>query len=53
MKDRKDQQPKVESQSYFEKLETANPIQASQSIVAKIMQQLAKFKKSDELSKNS
>ena len=41
MKDHKDLAPQAESQSYFEKLETATPTQVSQSVVAQIMQQLA------------
>lgn len=53
MKDHKDQQPPAESQSYLEKLETATPTQVAGSIIAKIIQQLAKLKKSDDLSKNS
>lgn len=46
MKDQKDQQPQVESQSYFEKLETATPAQVSQSIIAKILKKLKEDKKS-------
>ncbi len=41
MKDQKDLAPQAESQSYFEKLETATPAQVSQSVIAQIMQQLA------------
>ena len=40
MKDQKDLAPQVESQTYFEKLETATPAQVSQSVIAQIMQQL-------------
>ena len=46
MKDQKDQQPQSESQSYFEKLETATPTQVSQSIIAKILKKLKEDKKS-------
>ena len=46
MKDKKDQSPQPESQSYFEKLETATPTQVAQSIIAKILQKLKEDKKS-------
>lgn len=46
MKDHKDQPPKTESQSYFEKLETATPTQVAQSIIAKILKKLKEDKKS-------
>ncbi|MBP9670565.1 hypothetical protein KBD75_04155 [Candidatus Woesebacteria bacterium] len=46
MKDQKDQSPKAETQSYFEKLETATPTQVAQSVIAKILQKLKEDKKS-------
>lgn len=46
MKDKKDQQPQPESQSYLDKLEQATPTQVSQSIIAKILQKLKEDKKS-------
>lgn len=46
MKDKKDQSPQSESQSYFEKLETATPTQVAQSVIAKILQKLKEDKKS-------
>jgi len=45
MKDKKDTSPKPEAKSYFDKLETATPTQVSQSIIAKIVQELKKLKK--------
>ncbi|MFZ2200085.1 MAG: hypothetical protein WAV40_04835 [Microgenomates group bacterium] len=42
MKDQKDNSPKSEQKSYLDKLETATPTQASQSIIAKIMQLLTR-----------
>jgi len=42
MKDRKDTQPKAEAKTFFEKLETATPIQVSQSIIAQILLKLKK-----------
>ena len=44
MKDNKDSSPKPEAKSFFEKLETATPAAASQSIIAKILQELKKLK---------
>lgn len=44
MKDHKDLAPQAESQSYFEKLETATPTQVSQSIIAKILKKLKEDK---------
>jgi len=45
MKDHKDNSPKPEAKSFFEKIETATPTQVSQSIIAKILQELKKLKK--------
>lgn len=45
MKDKKDSFHKPEAKSYFEKLETATSTQVSQSIIAKILQELKKLKK--------
>ena len=45
MKDHKDNTPKPEAKSFFEKLETATPATVSQYIVAKILQELKKLKK--------
>jgi hypothetical protein len=46
MKDKKDQTPQSESQSYFEKLEAATPTQVAQSVIAKILLKLKEDKKS-------
>jgi hypothetical protein len=43
MKDHKDSSPKPEAKSFFEKLETATPAAVSQSIIAKILQELRKI----------
>lgn len=48
MKDHKDAQSKIESQTFFEKIETATPTQAALSVIAQIMQKLAKLKKSGD-----
>lgn len=46
MKDQKDTTPKTEGKTYLERLETATPAQASQSIIAKILQKLQQLKES-------
>jgi hypothetical protein len=46
MKDQKDSLAKPEAKSFFEKLETATPTAVSQSIIAKILQELKKLKNS-------
>lgn len=43
MKDQKDQVKQPETQSYLDKLETATPTQASQSLAAQVMQDLKKL----------
>ena len=37
MTDRKDASPKVEAQTFFEKIETATPLQVSHSVIAQIL----------------
>ncbi len=40
MKDHKDTQPKVETKTFMEKLETATPTQVAQSIIAQVVQKI-------------
>jgi hypothetical protein len=43
MKDAKDKPIESESKSYFEKIESANPVQAAQSVIANIILKIQKL----------
>lgn len=46
MKDHKDKSTVAETKSYFEKIESADPKTISNSLIAKIMEEMKKLKKS-------
>lgn len=46
MKDMKNREPKPETKTFLEKLETATTTQVAQSVIAQIMQKLKQDKKS-------